>query len=187
MAVAIYEEDVREFLKLRSEGPPTNDLANAMRSLRPLTRGRYGGKIKDAATKLLPMLEYEASLRERASQRKRDQAFFAGHLLSTALKEYVTAPRREYDLDARFQVKIGFWLNFYFRGFIEKRRDISLRTISRLVVLFYIASGLAEYALAPGYQKQIKTVRLEKADRVTVSVRAVDQNLRRAGLNKMPG
>src|ERR1039457_6813705 len=77
-AVAIYEADVQEFSKLRSESSAPNDLGNAARSLRPLTAGRHSRKIKGTATKLLQMLEDEVSGRERVNQRKRDEAFFAG-------------------------------------------------------------------------------------------------------------
>ena len=104
---------------------------------------------------------------------------------STALKQLpLKAPARYYDLDARFQGMLGFLFNFHLRGHIEETRDISFQTISRLVVLFYIASGLAEYAPGPAQQRQIKTVRSEEKERVTIRVQAVDLNLRRARLNE---
>lgn len=119
---------------------------------------------------------------ERANRRRRDEAFFAGLPgLSAALKEYVAAPRRDFDLDSRFQEKIAFLLNFRLRGFAEKSRDVSFRTISRLVVLFYVASDLAAYDVdSTENTVKIKTTLTKKRLRV----QTVDQNLRRVKLNK---
>jgi len=177
-AVALYEADAkRSQKKIVRAGT-----ANAVRILRVLSREMHSREIKKLTSELLELLENEISAKHAVSQHKRDKAFFRGLPgLSHALKEHVTAPRRGYDLDARFQVKIGFLLDFQLRGFSAGRRDISFRTISRLVVLFYIASGLAAYAPAPQHSKQIQTVLTTKS----ISVQAVDLNLRRAKLNEL--
>ena len=177
-AVALYEADAKRIQK----EPLRAGAANALRTLRVLSREKHSREIKKLTSELLELLESEISAKHAVYQYKRDKAFFRGLPgLSHALKEHVTAPLRGYDLDARFQVKIGFLLNFQLRGFSAGTRDISLRTISRLVVLFYIASGLATYAPAPLHSKQIQTVLTQKS----ISVRAVDLNLRRAKLNEL--
>lgn len=177
-AVALYEADAKRGQKK----PVRAGAANAVRTLRVLSHEKHSREIKKLTSDLLKLLENEISSKHAVYQHKRDKAFFRGLPgLSHALKEHVTAPRRDYDLDARFQVKIGFLLNFQLRGISTGPRDISFRTISRLVVLFYIASGLAAYAPAPQHSKQIQTVLTKKS----ISVQAVDLNLRRAKLNEL--
>lgn len=197
-AVAVYEADVHELSNLDQREPVMSNFANAAKALPPLTSAQCGPRIRNAATKLLKLLEDEMSRREQANRQKRDEAFFAGLPgLSTVLKEYVTAPRRDYDLDSRFQIKIAFLLNFRLRGFRDASREVSFRTISRLVVLFYIASNLATYVTDPiGSPSRIETALTKKINRTAeggstavepkrIRVQTVDQNLRRAKLEKL--
>lgn len=185
-AVRIYEADVNELLGSHQAPSATDELSSVARALALLAGGKHGRKLKTAATKLLGLVEDEIESQIATNQRERDAAFFDGLPgISTALKELpLRPPTRHYDLDARFQVKLGFLFNFYLRGYAEEARDISFRTISRLVVVFYIASGLAEYVPGPLTQRQIKTLRSEEKDRATIRVPAVDLNLRRARLNE---
>lgn len=53
--------------------------------------------------------------------------------------KYRRYPVREMDIDARFQIRAGKILRF----FLRKKYGVSLQTISRLVVLVYIAADLA--------------------------------------------
>src|ERR1035437_2669999 len=199
-AVAVYEADVHELSNLNRQEPVIGNFANVAKALTPLTSTQCSRRIRDAATKLLKLLEDEMSRRERANRQKRDEAFFAWFPgLSTAMKEYVTAPRRDYDLDSRFQLKIAFLLNFRLRGFRDGSRGVSFRTISRLVVLFYIASNLATYVTDPiDSTRRIETVLTKKINRAAeigsaavqpkrIRVQTVDQNLRRVKLDKCDG
>ena len=89
---------------------------------------------------------------------------------------YPSNPAREIDLDARLQLRLGLVLRFYFRG----NPKVPLITVSRLVVLAYIAGDLTrekddDLWIADKYGNPSRR-------KLTVSL--VDQKLRAAGLQR---
>jgi len=85
---------------------------------------------------------------------------------------YRAVLERERDLDAAFQVRVAAILRVY----LSKESGISLRTISRLVVLVYLSAGLAgdrhdEAIICNGGRR--------------LEIRNVEQRLRRAGLDRL--
>src|SRR5216683_1592523 len=55
--------------------------------------------------------------------------------------KYRKIPQRNLDLDSRLQIRVAA----LFRSILPKSDGVSLRTISRLVVLFYVCIGFVEY------------------------------------------
>jgi hypothetical protein len=88
--------------------------------------------------------------------------------------EYRRRPLRELDLEGRFQIRVAKTM----RTSLQKDDGVTLRTVARLVVLFYLCAGLAE----------------DKKDYIEVkntgrelSVDAVDQKLRHALIDEPLG
>ena len=77
---------------------------------------------------------------------------------------------RRIDLDTRFQIRLGVIL----RSYLGKKEGVSLRTIARLVLLYYFCSGLV-LVDAQNETRVRGTKRL-------LTVGAIDQRLRGAGL-----
>ena len=182
-AVAIYETDARELLNSAEKDPEIRISAEAVNKLRPLVHARYGREIKDQAKVMLRLLEKEKSRRIQRSQGPRDELFYASAgAFSTALRELVKAPSRGCDLDSRFQRAIGFMLTIPLLNPSDGSRGVHFRTISRLVLLFYLAAGLATYRWDDNEQSgTVETVITKKPLEVFV----IDQNLRRAKLHKL--
>jgi hypothetical protein len=82
---------------------------------------------------------------------------------------------REIDLDTRLQVQCAKM----FRIFLHEDEGVSLRTIARLVVLVYKASGLASEIWKDGF------LRLPDSQRA-ITVRSVEEKLRRKGKHFNP-
>ena len=83
--------------------------------------------------------------------------------------------KREIDLDTRLQVQCAKM----FRTFLHEDEGVSLRTIARLVVLVYKASGLASEVKNDGFLRLPDTQR-------KVTVRSVEEKLRRKGKHFNP-
>lgn len=180
-AVAVYEADAKELLNSAEKDPEIRISAEAVNKLRPLIHARYGREIKDQAKVMLRLLEKEKSRRIQRSQGPRDELFYASAgAFSTALRDLVKAPSRGCDLDSRFQQAIGFMLTIPLRN--QYDGGVRFRTISRLVLLFYLAAGLATYRWDDIEQSgTVETVITKKPLEVFV----IDQNLRRAKLHEL--
>lgn len=181
-AVAIYEADAKELSNSAEKDSAIRIFAEAVNKLRPLVDARYGREMKEQATVMLRLLETERSRRVQRSRGKRNELFFASvGALSGALRELVKAPSRGFDLDSRFQRTIGFLFTIGLRNPPDGSRGVKFRTISRLVLLFYLASGLATYRWDDNEQSgTVETLETKKRLEVLV----IDQNLRRAKLHE---
>jgi hypothetical protein len=154
------------------------NLDSIIKALDPLTKDSSNPVLRREAGKFRRLLQGEMNrLREKR------ESLFWGDLegLSAVGKELGNAPARKYELDARFQVKVGLLLEFQLRELKQQSPSLSLLTISRLVMLFYVANDLAEYQYSKRYLPQLRT----RLTGIHLRLASIDENLRRAKLQKL--
>lgn len=114
---------------------------------------------------------------ERLRQERRDWHFGAWKSLWPEVPRKNLVVRR-IDLDTRLQVEVFKVLADYL-GPEEGRKRVNLETIARLVLLVYLAAGLA-------HENETGII-VAHATGVKVSVRNIRENVRNAGLHKAKG
>ena len=87
-------------------------------------------------------------------------------------------PDRKFGLESNFQIRIGFLILKYLHAAApQAAKKLRFANISRMVLLFYSAAQLAE---KESDSLDLRCLRTRKL----LSVKIIDQNLKRAGLDK---
>jgi hypothetical protein len=154
-------------------------LKSADTALRDVLRKSIPTELKRSIRTTKLLLKREISARTAEIE---DQVWNSELLLwRPALRKLTgTADRdRNFELESKFQIRIAFLLLRYIHAAAPKAaKELPFADISRLVMLFYLGAELAEKDSESLDLRCLRTGKL-------LSQKTIDQNLTRAGLNRM--